>query len=95
VSAEVRISLDPDSLRPLIREVVQEVLSQLESDRAQLNGKLCYSEEEAARLLDLEPHVLRDERRRGKIAASQIVGRRIRYTREDLIGYLAGRREQK
>jgi hypothetical protein len=42
--------------------------------------------------MDLEPWVLRDERRRGRIHASQIVGRRIRYTREDLMNYLIARR---
>jgi hypothetical protein len=33
-------------------------------------------------------HQLRDERLRGKITASKIVGGRIRYTREDLVQYL-------
>jgi hypothetical protein len=51
-----------------------------------------FIEEEAARLLGLELHVLRDERRRGRIATSQIVGRRIRYTQADLLNYLAARR---
>jgi excisionase family DNA binding protein len=85
--------VDAEVLRPLVRQIVAEVVAQLEHDRAQIpDGPLAYSEEEAARLLGLEPHVLRDERRRGKIGASRIVGRRVRYTREDLTGYLAGRR---
>jgi hypothetical protein len=85
--------VDAEALRPLLREVVAEVLAQLEHDRAQIpDGPLAYSEEEAARLLGLEPHVLRDERRRRRIGASQVVGRRIRYTRADLLDYLAGRR---
>jgi hypothetical protein len=87
------LQLDPQALRPVIEAVVSEVLAQLEGARAALpDGRLCYSEEEAARLLGLEPHVLRDERRRGRIIASSIVGRRIRYTRDDLVSYLMARR---
>src|SRR5438309_220695 len=78
------VLFDPAALRPLIQSVVTEVVVQLEADRAKLNGRLAYSEPEAAELLGLEPHQLRDERRRGRIAASVIVGRRIRYTPEDL-----------
>jgi hypothetical protein len=86
-------AVDAEALRPLIAEVVAEVLRQLHAAEATLpDGRLGWSEEEAARLLGLEPHVLRDERRRGRIQASQIVGRRIRYLRSDLTGYLAGRR---
>ncbi len=90
--AGLHLSLDADMLRPLIRAVVAEVLAALEEDRSRLGDRLAYSEPEAARLLGLETHQLRDERLRGRIAASQIVGRRIRYTREDLLGYLAARR---
>jgi hypothetical protein len=88
------INLDPEALTPLVEMVVQTTLARLEAVRTALDGKLAYSEEEAARLLGLEPHVLRDERRRGKITASKIVGRRIRYLREDLTAYLLGRREE-
>jgi excisionase family DNA binding protein len=91
--AGLSLQLGPDALRPLIAEIVAEALRQLEAARARVpDGRLAYSEEEAARLLGLEPHVLRDERRRGRIGASQVVGRRIRYSREDLLGYLAERR---
>jgi hypothetical protein len=91
--AAIPLTLSLDSFRRLIQAVVAEVLAQVEAVRAQVpNGQLAYSEEEAARLLGLEPHVLRDERRRGRISGSSIVGRRIRYTRQDLIDYLAGRR---
>lgn len=91
------INVNGDSLGPLIRAVVVEVLGQLEADRQQLDAvagpqRLCWSEAEAAAMLGLEPHQLRDERLRGRIAASSIVGRRVRYTREDLVGYLAARR---
>lgn len=88
------LQLDPAALRPIIEAVVAEVLVRLEERLAALgqDDRLCYSEEEAAGLLGLEPHVLRDERRRGRIGASQIVGRRVRYTRADLVAYLTARR---
>ncbi len=60
----------------------------LDSVRGQLNGRIAYSEEEAARLIGLEAHALRDERRRGRVRAYQVIGGRIRYTREDLVAYL-------
>jgi hypothetical protein len=86
------LRLDPEALKPLIESIVAETLARLEAGRAHLDGKLAYSEPEAARLLGLQPHQLRDERLRGRIQASQIVGRRIRYLREDLTAYLLGRR---
>ena len=61
-------------------------------DRAKLGDKLCYSEADAARLLGLREHQLRDARLAGKVRCSQITGRRIRYTREDLLRYLAENR---
>ena len=86
------LHIEGDALRPLVREIVREVLTEVEWDRATVAGRMAYSEEEAARLIGLEPHVLRDERRRGPIAASSIVGRRIRYTPANLTTYLAARR---
>jgi hypothetical protein len=80
-------------MRPLIAEVVREVLAQLASEQAKLGdgNRICFSEPEAAVLLGLNEHCLRDERRRGRITASAIVGRRIRYRRQDLERYLIGR----
>ena len=75
-----------------MRSVVAETIVQLEADRAKLNDKLAYSEAAAARLLGLQYHQLRDARLAGKISCSQITGRRIRYTREDLLAYLAANR---
>jgi hypothetical protein len=88
------LAVDVAALRPLIETIIEATVSRLDAARATLDGKLCFSEEEAARLLGLEPHVLRDERRRGRIKASKIVGRRVRYLREDLTSYLLGRREE-
>jgi hypothetical protein len=88
----LNIHLPPDALRPLVQEVVVEALAQLEEARAQTTGQLCYSEPAAARLLELKPWQLRDERLRGRIKASAIVGRRIRYLHSDLTNYLMARR---
>ncbi len=88
----VSIALEPEALEPLIRRVVEETLARVEEARAGLDGRLAYSEEEAARLLGLEPHQLRDERRRGRIQASEVAGKRIRYVRQDLLDYLLARR---
>jgi hypothetical protein len=90
--AAVSLAVDPDALKPLVAAVVREVLAQVREAEGQLPDKLCFSEAEAARLLGLNPWQLRDERRRGRITASAIVGNRIRYSRADLLKYLADRR---
>jgi hypothetical protein len=90
--AGLNLQVDPEALKPLIESIVAETLARLEAGRAQFDGKLAYSEPEAAQLLGLQPHQLRDERLRGRIRASQIVGRRVRYLREDLVAYMLGRR---
>ncbi len=91
----LQLQLDPEILEPIIRRVVAETITALEKDRAVLGDQLAYSEPEAARLLSLHVHQLRDERRRGRIAASVGPGRKTLYCRADLINYLAGRRWEK
>jgi hypothetical protein len=92
--AGINLQVDPEALAPLVERIVTEAMTRLEADRARVGEKLCYSEPEAAALLGLEPHCLRDERRRGRIGASVGPGRRILYTRADLLAYLAARRWQ-
>jgi hypothetical protein len=86
------VTFNPEVLRPLIKEIVAEVLAQLKDAEARLPDKLAYSEPEAARLLGLNPWQLRDERLRGRIHASAVVGGRVRYRREALVHYLAERK---
>jgi hypothetical protein len=88
----MQLTLAAADLEPLVERLVEAVVVRLESERAKFGDALAFSEERAAAMLELEVHVLRDERRRGRIAASKIVGRRIRYAREDLISYLLARR---
>jgi hypothetical protein len=86
------LQVDPVALRPIIEAVVSETLSQLETERAKLAGQLAFPEAHAARLIGLNPHQLRDERIRGRIEASVGPGRRVLYTREQLLQYLLSRR---
>lgn len=88
----VQLHIDSEILRPFICQVVAEVLAQVEADDALLNGRLALTESEAAALLSLQHHQLRDERLRGRIHASVGPGRKILYSKADLLGYLASRR---
>ncbi|WP_459557419.1 helix-turn-helix domain-containing protein [Lacunimicrobium album] len=56
---------------------------------------ICFTEQEAASLLKIEPRQLGDERREGKISCSKIRQGRIRYSKADLVEYLAGRRVER
>ncbi len=89
-----QMTITADELRPIISAAVAETLAQLRADESAVGGKLAFSEQEAARLLDIEPHVLRDARLRGSIAASRIAGRRIRYSRADLLAYMSANRTE-
>ena len=83
----IRFELDVETLRPVIQQVVAETLAQLETERSQFDARIAYTEPEAAALLGVQPHVLRDLRRLGEIDASRI-GKRIVYRRSDLLAFL-------
>lgn len=83
----MKLVLDPDELKPLIETIVQEVLARFET----ANDRLAFDELEAAAMLGVTKTTLRDERLRGRVNAS-LVGRKVRYTRQDLLEYLANRR---
>src|SRR5262249_19066958 len=80
------------ALTPIIDRAVEAAIARLEQRLAAAEEGDILTEEQAARLLQVESHVLRDERRRGRISASRIVGRRIRYQRRDLVAYLDANR---
>ena len=90
--AALQLALDPVALEPLIRAVVEQTIARLDEAREVLSAKLAFGEAEAARLLSLHPHQLRDARLRGEIEASVGPGRKILYSRSDLLAYLTGRR---
>jgi hypothetical protein len=82
----MNLQLDSDDLRPLVEAVLEVALEKLETDRAQFD-RLAYSEVEAAELIGVRPHVLRDCRRRGEIEGVR-VGKRIQYARDELLNFL-------
>ena len=83
-----KLEINTDELRPLVQAVVAETLAQANGVVEKLHGRLGFPEAEAAALLGVERHVLRDARLRGEIEASR-VGKRIVYTPEQIKAYLA------
>ncbi len=78
---------DIDDLQPVIASVVDRVLERLAADSERLGDRLAYSELEAADLLGLPRHVLRDMRLRGQISAKKC-GKQFRYSRQTLVDFL-------
>ncbi len=85
------ILFDDAVLRPLIERIVAVTLDRLESQRQAIGDRLAYSEAEAAALLGIQRHVLRDARLRGEITGSR-VGKGIRYERDELLQFLRRQR---
>jgi excisionase family DNA binding protein len=87
------LPVSADALRPLIRATVVETLAAVETDRERIPAdRLAYTEHEAAAMLGLNYHQLRDLRKRGGIAHTRVVGNQIRYLRDDILAYLAEKR---
>ncbi len=79
----MKIEWDEASLHPLVDAVVAAAIERLDDNRVKLNGRLGYTEPEAAALIGVQPHVLRDCRLRGEISAKK-VGKRYIYGRSAL-----------
>jgi hypothetical protein len=88
----LNLNFNAEDFGPLVEAIVTKVLAKIETAQDRMGDKLAYDEPEAARLLDLKTHQLRDARLRGDIVASKITGRRIRYAKQDLLNYLAANR---
>jgi hypothetical protein len=88
----VRIELESTDLKPLVAAIVAEALQAIDSG-GDGDGRLAYSEAEAAELLGIGRHVLRDVRLAGKITATK-AGGRIAYERGELLAYLARNRQE-
>ncbi|MBX7073101.1 MAG: helix-turn-helix domain-containing protein [Pirellulales bacterium] len=84
----MKLDLEAEDLRPLIEQVVAAVLDRLRAAETQAGGRLGYREAEAAELLGLRPHQLRDARRRGEIHATR-VGKVNVYPRGELLRLLS------
>lgn len=83
----MQLSLSHDDLKPLVRELIAELLDQFGADPS----RIAYSEAEAAALLGLNSHQLRDARLKGQITGSKL-GKSWHYSRADLIAFLERRR---
>ena len=83
----MKIEFSPDDLRPLVELIVDETLEKIGETRAKLSGRLAYPEPEAAALLGVQPHVLRDARLRGEIVGSK-AGKKTVYERTELLKFL-------
>ena len=75
----------------VVSQTVAQTLAQVEQDRARLDGRLAFTEAEAASKLGIPRHSLRDARLRGEIVASRI-GKRILYQRDELLRLLDSNR---
>ena len=82
---------DLEDLRPLVEQVVDVTISRLEGNSEKLGGRLAVSEAEAAALVGVARHVLRDARLRGELIASR-VGRGVVYEKTELLAFLKRRR---
>lgn len=80
---------DVHDLKPVIHAAVVAVLEELQAKAGPLGDRLAFPEAEAAALLGVAPHVLRDCRLRGEIAG-RLVGKKIVYSRDSLLRFLAG-----
>jgi hypothetical protein len=93
-SGGVRLSLDTETLRPLIGEIIEAVLQRLRDDAAAQGGgrRLAYTEPEAAALIGMKPYMLRDERLKRRICGSRGPRGRVLYSVADIEAYLRRRR---
>lgn len=85
------VLFDREALRPLIKEVIKETVAEINGQSTN-DSRIAYSEAEAAQMIGLTQRQLAEERRDGRIQASQTRGGRIRYLKSDLVEYLRSRR---
>jgi hypothetical protein len=90
----MKIVIDENELRPLVEQVVTQAVERLERDRARIGDRIALGEAEAATMLGVPRHVLRDMRLRGEVVAGKL-GRRIVYSREQLLVLLERSRNGK
>ncbi len=88
------MQLPEAELREFVKVVIGETLDRLAGERNAMSDRMAFNEPEAAQLIGVPRHVLRDARRRGEITASR-VGKRCVYKRGNLEKYLASMETQK
>lgn len=87
----MKLEIDDSTLESLIERVVVTALARVEADQAKVDGRLAFTESEAAAVIGVRPHVLRDARRRGELQGVR-VGKRILIEREELNRFLVRQR---
>lgn len=85
----MHLQFDLTELKPVIEEAVRATLAQVEGEHARVGDQLGYPGPEAAAMLGVAPHVLRDCRLRGEIHARKC-GKKYIYSRAELLAFLAG-----
>jgi hypothetical protein len=83
----VNIAFSADDLRPLVAAVVEQVLTSKADADSKHGNRLGHTEAEAAALIGVERHVLRDCRLRGEINA-KLVGKKYIYSRLEIERFL-------
>jgi excisionase family DNA binding protein len=82
----VQIGFDAADLRPIVEAVVAELADRLAAD----DGRIAHSTAEVAQMLGVTPATIRDARLRGELEAVR-VGRKCRFTKHQIMDYLARR----
>jgi len=85
------LTLESSDLLPLIDAIAAAVVAKLGVQHP--GPRLAYPEAEAAKMLGVKPHVLRDLRRRGMVRHVQLDTGRILYTTEQLTAMLDAKKQ--
>ena len=83
----MNLTFSDADLREIVVPIVAEVVASVQSHPLDSNEQLAYLEPDAAKILGIASHQLRDARLRGEIVSTK-VGGRIGYERSELIAYL-------
>jgi len=81
------IQIDQKQFANMIEKIIFDSFQKMEHAKISLGSRLSFTESEAAALLGVGRHALRDARLRGEVEASK-VGRRILYSRDQLLQLL-------
>lgn len=85
----MHLELSSDDLKPIVAEVVREVLAQADTATTRLDDRrLGFTEQQAAQALGIPQHRLRDARLRREVRAKKI-GKGYVYSRDSLLKFLA------
>ena len=88
----MKIDIELDDLQPLVQSIVDATLERIDRAQAKLSpDRLAYSEQDAAAIIGVARHSLRDARLRGELNASRC-GKRVVYQRSELVKYLTDRK---